>query len=112
VTGEYLLPGLIIAVVVWRALSSFRARRMVPGLLQVGAQIVDVRSAGEFAAGHDSRSRNIPLDDLARGANDLDRSKCVIVCCASGTRSAIAGRHLRRQGFARVLNAGSWRNLP
>jgi rhodanese-related sulfurtransferase len=36
----------------------------------------------------------------------------VIVCCASGTRSAIARLRLRKQGFERVLNAGPWHNLP
>jgi hypothetical protein len=34
-----------------------------------------------------------------------------VVCCASGTRSAMAAHRLRRLGFARVLNAGSWRTL-
>ncbi len=34
-----------------------------------------------------------------------------IVCCASGTRSAMAAHRLRRLGFGRVVNAGSWRSL-
>mgnify|MGYP002260647712 CR=1 FL=1 len=49
---------------------------------------------------------------LEQGAKALDPGKWVIVCCASGTRSALAGRKLRSLGCSRVLNAGSWRNLP
>ena len=108
---KYLLSGLVIAFVAWRVLWALRARLRIPALLQEGAQIVDVRSPAEFAAGHASGSRNIPLGELERGATDLDPNRWVIVCCASGARSAIARRMLSRRGFSRVLNGGSWRNL-
>jgi len=109
---DYILPGLLIAYFGWRILSSFVARRRIPVLLQDGAQVVDVRTPGEFAAGHAPGSLNIPLRDLEMCAKVLDPNRWVIVCCASGTRSGIARRKLRSQGFSRVLNAGSWRNLP
>lgn len=108
---DYLLPGLVIAYVAWRVLTSVRMRRRLPALLQQGAQVVDVRSPEEFFAGHAPGSSNIPLQDLEQGAKSLDREKWVILCCASGTRSAIARRKLRGLGFDRVLNAGSWRTL-
>lgn len=109
---NYLLSGLVIAFFTWRVLCALRARLRIPVLLQEGAQIVDVRSPAEFAAGHASGSRNIPLGELERGATDLDPNRWVIVCCASGARSGIARRMLSRRGFSRVLNGGSWRNLP
>jgi len=109
---DYLLPGLVLVYFGWRFLSSFLARRRIPALLQEGAQVVDVRSPGEFVAAHAEGSVNIPLQDLDRGTRDLDPNRWVIVCCASGTRSAMARRKLRGRGFERVLNAGSWRNLP
>ncbi len=108
---DYLLPGLVIAYVAWRILSSMRMRRRLPALLKEGAQLVDVRSPEEFFAGHAPGSVNIPLQDLEQGAGELDPDKWVVVCCASGTRSAMAGRKLRGMGFSRVLNAGSWRAL-
>ena len=74
--------------------------------------MVDVRSAAEFASGHAEGSVNIPLPELDERMKELDPGRWVIVCCASGTRSAIARRKLRSRGFARVYNAGSWRNLP
>lgn len=109
---DYLLPGLLLAYFGWRIWSSLQARRRIPGLLQEGAQVVDVRNPGEFAGGHAPGSVNIPLPELGQRAGELDRNRWVIVCCASGTRSAMARRRLLGQGFSRVLNAGSWRNLP
>ena len=108
---DYVLPGLIIAFVAWRVLSTLQARRQIPGLLEQGAQVVDVRGEGEFAGGHAPGSINIPLHELDQRAGELDSSRWVIVCCASGTRSAMARRKLRGRGFDHVLNGGSWRNL-
>lgn len=111
-TPDNLLLGLVIAFVAWRLISPFLARRRIPALLAEGAQVVDVRSPAEFASGHSAGSINIPLQELGEGAKQLDRNRWVIVCCASGTRSAIARLRLRKQGFERVLNAGPWHNLP
>jgi phage shock protein E len=108
----YALMGLGVGIVLHRLITQLSARRRIPELLQSGAQIVDVRSPGEFAMGHSSGSLNIPLDDLEREAKELDPNRWVIVCCASGTRSGIARRWLLRHGFSQVLNGGSWRNLP
>ena len=110
--ADYLAPGLVVAFIAWRLLSPVLARRRMPGLLAEGAQIVDVRSSSEFASGHAPGSVNIPLPEIGERASELDRNRPVIVCCASGTRSAMARLKLRRQGFARVVNAGSWLNLP
>jgi rhodanese-related sulfurtransferase len=108
---DNLLLALVIAYFGWRVLSSILVRRRLPGLLKEGAQVVDVRNSVEFAGGHAPGSVNIPLPELDARAAELDRGRQVIVCCASGTRSAIAAHRLRRLGFARVLNAGSWRAL-
>jgi rhodanese-related sulfurtransferase len=108
---DYILLGLVGAYIAWRAYSSFSARRQIPSLLAQGAQVVDVRGPGEYAGGHAPGSLNIPLPELDQRAGELDPKRWVIVCCASGTRSAMARRRLRSRGFDRVLNAGSWRNL-
>lgn len=110
--SDYLIPGVVIGLVAWRILSPLLVRRRLPKLLDEGAQVVDVRSVGEFASGHVPGSLNIPLPEITDRAGELDRSRCVIVCCASGTRSAIARWKLRRLGFSRVVNAGPWFNLP
>lgn len=98
------------AVVWWLKrpdLSSTRARELVAG----GARLVDVRSAGEFAATHLEGARNIPVGEIGRRARELgDKSKPVIVYCASGTRSAMAKRTLKSAGFSEVYNLGAMHN--
>lgn len=108
---EYALVGLAATIILKRVLDGVIAKRKIPGLLRQGAVVIDVRSPGEFASGSASGSRNIPLDDLERCAKDLDPGRWIIVCCASGARSAAARRWLRRHGFPHVLNGGSWRNV-
>jgi rhodanese-related sulfurtransferase len=110
-TADYLLLAVVASYFAWRVINSFLVRRRLPSLLEEGAQLVDVRGRGEFAAGHAANSINIPLPEIGERAGDLDRSRPVIVCCASGTRSAMAAHRLRRLGFDRVVNAGSWRSL-
>jgi rhodanese-related sulfurtransferase len=108
---DNLLLGLIILYLAWRVLSSLVVRRRLPALLKQGAQVVDVRSLAEFSSGHAAGSVNIPLPEIGERARELDKDLPVIVCCASGTRSALAARRLRGQGFKNVVNAGSWRSL-
>jgi rhodanese-related sulfurtransferase len=109
--GDYLLLGLVAAYFGWRLLRAVLVRRRLPRLREEGAQFVDVRGTGEFATGHAPGSINIPLHELDARCDELDRDLPVVVCCASGTRSAMAAHRLRRKGFAKVVNAGSWRSL-
>jgi len=111
VSLDHLFLALAVAYVAWRLYSRFQARRRVPELRREGAQLVDVRSPGEFAAGSAPGSINIPLQDLNTRARELDPERWVVVACASGTRSAMAARQLRSLGFQKVMNAGTWRNL-
>jgi phage shock protein E len=110
--SDYIVPGILVAFVGWRIVSPRLVRRRLPALLDEGAQVVDVRSSGEFSGGHAPGSINIPLPEIAERAGQLDPDRWVIVCCASGTRSAIARWRLRSLGFRRVVNAGPWFNLP
>lgn len=70
------------------------------------AQVIDVREADEFAGGHLPDARNIPLGKLADRISELEKikDKPILVCCASGMRSAKACGELGKQGFARVYN--------
>ena len=80
-------------------------------LVKNGAQIVDVRTPGEYQSGHIGGSKNIPLQVLASKLNVLDKSKPVITCCASGMRSASAKSMLLQKGFSEVYNGGGWTSL-
>ncbi len=107
---QYLLPVIVVGFFVWRFLRFRGVRKQLPKLLLQGAVVVDVRGRGEFSGGAREGSLNIPLDELERGADKLDRDKPVVLCCASGTRSGMAVAVLKRKGFQNVVNAGPWRN--
>ncbi len=80
-------------------------------LLQEGAQIIDVRTTGEFQSGDIKGSVNIPLQNLPNGISKINKDKPVIVCCASGMRSTSAKNILKTNGFTQVHNGGSWLSL-
>ena len=80
-------------------------------LIASGAMIVDVRSKAEFASGHFPKSVNIPLPQLQKAGLNVAKDKVIIICCASGMRSATAKKWLDENGFTNVVNGGSWQNL-
>lgn len=80
-------------------------------LISKGAIIADVRSTGEFKAGHIPGSKNFPLDNIRSKVNDLKKfNKPVITVCRSGTRSGIAKGILKSAGIE-VYNGGPWTSL-
>lgn len=85
-------------------------KKKLKKFIKEGATIVDVRSKTEFEGGHLRTSINIPLDNLPKQLGDLDKSKPVITCCASGIRSGSAKRMLKAQGFE-AINGGGWMSL-
>lgn len=70
------------------------------------AVVIDVRDAGEYAAGHLLNSQHIPLGELEKRLGELDKlkDKPVILNCQSGNRSASACDILRKAGFTQVHN--------
>lgn len=77
-----------------------------------GAIIIDVRSPGEFAAGHAKGAVNMPLDALDSKVVSIKKyKKPIILCCASGMRSGRAMALLTSKGVADLHDAGSWKKL-
>ena len=106
--------GVVALLLALRTLSAHRSglsREEIQALMEQGAMILDVRTPGEFSRGHAPGSRNVPLDRLPSQMGTLDRSQPILVCCASGTRSAAAKAMLDKAGFTRVRNAGSWQRV-
>jgi len=66
--------------------------------------LVDVRTPGEFAAGHAVDATNIPLTDLPNRTGDVPKDRPVLLICQSGQRSAMAFQQLRDLGFQNVSN--------
>ena len=71
---------------------------------QKDVQFVDVRTPGEYKAGHQKKFTNIPLSNLAGRMSELDKTKEVVLICQSGMRSMRAARMLKKKGFEKVIN--------
>jgi rhodanese-related sulfurtransferase len=65
------------------------------------AVLIDVCDPAEYAAGHATGSKNVPLASLAT-STDLPKNKALplVVVCASGARATRAAGTLRKLGFA------------
>jgi len=82
-------------------------------LIQAGAKIVDVRTPEEFNEEAYPNAINIPVDEVQARINEFgDKTKPVIVYCASGARSAYAARILKVSGYTEVINAGGLYDMP
>jgi len=84
------------------------------------AVVVDVRDALELGrTGKVAGALHIPRGLLEFQADPespahnkgLDKAKTVIVYCASGGRSALAGKTLKDMGYGQVLNGGGFQDL-
>lgn len=83
--------------------SSQQARQLVKD----GARLVDVRTPGEFNAGHIPGAVNVPLQELGARLKQLGaKEKPVVLYCASGSRSSMAMSVLKNAGFQQVFNLG------
>lgn len=73
-----------------------------------GAQIIDVRTAGEFQMGHIPGAVNVPVDQLESAATSWDRDAKYLVYCATGSRSVTAVQLMQGLGFKSIahFNAG------
>jgi rhodanese-related sulfurtransferase len=71
-----------------------------------GVVLIDVRTAGEFAAGHIAGAVNIDVKapDFAQRTNALDKTARYALYCHSGTRSAAAAQKMTAAGFDHVAD--------
>ena len=84
------------------------------------AVVVDICEPAEFAAGHVTGAKNIPLSDLEAKLPGLVKNKALplILVCASGARSGRAVAIAKKLGYeqAQSLSGGlkAWKdaNLP
>jgi rhodanese-related sulfurtransferase len=80
-------------------------------LMASGAVVVDVRTPAEYKDGHVKESINLPLQTLNANLNKLKKDQVIITCCRSGSRSGMAKRMLKANGFEQVHNGGPWTSL-
>lgn len=76
----------------------------VRGLVESGAYIVDVRTPGEFAAGHLKGAVNIPLGELRQRAGEIPKDRPVYLHCRTSQRSYNGIMALKGRGFENLYN--------
>lgn len=72
-------------------------------------QLVDVRTAPEYEAGHAEDFRNIDVNELRERLSELDREKPIYLMCETGLRGYIACRILAQNGYDAYNLAGGFR---
>ncbi|MDB4088573.1 rhodanese-like domain-containing protein [Flavobacteriales bacterium] len=85
-------------------------------LLSSNSIVLDVRRPIEFNAGHIENAVNVNYfdDDFIQQINKLDKSKTLLIYCASGGRSSGAMSKLKGNGFTTMFNLlggiSAWKN--
>ena len=109
------LTDILIAVVILAAFLIYRRSGLISikaakAYLKNGAAVIDVRTAGEFVAGHLPIAVNLPLSEietsLARRVRD--KNQVLLLHCQSGARSNAAKQRLIALGCPHVFNMGSY----
>jgi phage shock protein E len=106
---------LVIIIIVMIALFKGAFKSEDPELTRVlqqeDVQLIDVRSPEEFSSGTVKGAANLPLGEIEKKIDQLDRSKPIVLFCQGGNRSGHAVRMLKEKGFSEVYNGGGWRSL-
>ena len=81
---------------------------------EAGVVLLDVRTAGEFVAGHIEGAINIDVEGMGFEGEiaNLDNTQTYAIYCQSGRRSRIAVETMSKAGFTQLFNLdqgiGSW----
>jgi rhodanese-related sulfurtransferase len=124
----WLITGLLAA---WAAVTFYELRLRTQGathvtaadavrLINKGALVIDIRKPDEFEAGHIVNARNVPLDRMQKGEENVhkQKSKILLAVCADGSIAGRAVDYLRKAGFENAFSLkggiAGWRadNLP
>ena len=109
-----ILPALLLSTLValyfYLWLSGQAALKHAREYQQRGGLLIDVRSPADFRSGHLPRAVNLQLNELDASVPQLAQNKdqIVLVHCKTGLRSELAAQRLKRQGYARAFNLGSY----
>lgn len=99
-------------------ISQMTVRELQSQLQSNGLQVLDVRRAAEWEAGHVENAVWWPLDNFRVSPPEIDHNAAIAVHCKGGYRSMIACSFLERAGFRMIVNViggfDAWQqeNLP
>jgi len=82
-------------------------------LIESGSKVIviDARARSQYEKGHVKKAQNIPLADLRKQADMLERDAVIVTYCNKGVTGNAAQNLLKNKGFERVFNlSGGYRN--
>jgi len=80
-------------------------------LKRAGAIVIDVRTIGEYRAGHIKGATNIAVQVIDKKIERIKKYKKPIICyCRSGQRSKLAANILKKNGIE-AYNGGAFPTL-
>jgi len=107
VSGTVVAALIVLAYEYWlrmQGVSAISPQELIR-LMNQGALVLDIRSVDEFAAGHISGARQMPVEQLPKAGETLKkhREKPVIVYGADETSGPVVVRKLASQGFTKAF---------
>ncbi len=101
--------GIVAAVYLYRRTSLISVKEAQEHLKQ-GALVIDVRTAGEFVAGHLPVAVNLPLSEIESNWSRRikDKNQVLLLHCQSGVRSGAARKKLIALGCTNTYNLGGY----
>ncbi len=108
-TDVLIALAIVVAFIIYRRarLISVKEARTY---LKNGAMVIDVRTAGEFVAGHLPIAVNLPVAEIESNWSRRikDKNQVLLLHCQSGMRSATAKKKLIALGCPNAYNLGSY----
>ncbi len=89
-----------------RSMTAQQAKEFIAAHHPDDYNLLDVRQPAEYEQRHLPGARLIPMGQLEKGLQGLDRKKPTLVYCASGVRSRAAVAVLENAGFEDAWNIG------
>ncbi len=89
------------------------ARKMI----EAGAVVIDVRSPAEYSEAYLPNATNIPIQQFRERISEVeklvggDKTRPVVLYCASGARATRAKAQLDAAGYTNVVNGGGYDDL-
>lgn len=70
---------------------------------------LDVRTPQELTENPAQGAKHIPLNELSKKTDELDKNQKILIFCEAGGRASAAKELLESKGFTNVENIGDWR---